>query len=50
MAAPLNGRARDPRLCKRNRGGDRDGTGMKIARAIRRQDRATLKQAREGYL
>lgn len=44
--APREGSAR---LRNRNRGGDRDGTGMKIARAIRRRDRAALKRgAREG--
>lgn len=42
--APREGSAR---LCNRNRGGDRDGTGMKITRAIRRRDRAALKVARE---
>ena len=47
--APREGSAR---LCNRNRGGDRDGTGMKIARAIRRRrDRGGVKSgAREGYL
>lgn len=50
--APREGSAR---LCNRNRGGDRDGTDMKIARAIRRRrrrrDRGGVKSgAREGYL